>query len=55
MQELLWEPEFHKKIANELPKVRPKVVVQIKGELRTPYTQKDTVILPVDYLAYLGI
>ena len=52
--DLLWEPDFHHKVAAYLPKKRPKIHIEVAGELRTPYIRKDEIVVPAEYLRYLA-
>lgn len=54
VNQLLWDPEFQKKMKNNLPKATPSIVVRVTDELRTPYAENGQIILPVSYIAYLG-
>ena len=51
--DLLWEPEFRHKVEGYLPKRRPKISVEVAGELRTPYIRKDEIVVSAEYLRYL--
>jgi hypothetical protein len=53
INKLLWDPDFQKKMTNNLPRVAPKVTVRVTDELRTPFAENGQIILPVSYIAYL--
>jgi hypothetical protein len=52
--DLLWTPGIYNRAAAFLPKNRPKVRVLVAGEFRTPYMNKDEVVVPVECLRYLA-
>lgn len=54
VNDLLWDPGFQKKVKDNLPGTPPSVVVQVTGEVRTPYAERDRIVLPVEYIAYLS-
>jgi len=53
INKLLWDPDFQKKMRNNLPKAVPKITVRVTNELRTPFAEDGQIILPVSYIAYL--
>jgi hypothetical protein len=53
INKLLWDPDFQKKMTNNLPRVAPTVNVRVTNELRTPFAENSQIILPVSYIAYL--
>jgi hypothetical protein len=53
INQLLWDPDFQKKMGSNLPKAAPKVTVRVTTELRTPFAEDGQIILPVSYVVYL--
>jgi hypothetical protein len=52
--DLLWEPDVYPKVAAFLPARPPRIHVEVAGELRTPYVHNDEMVVPVEYIRYLG-
>ena len=51
--DMLWDPDFHRKVSAMLPQARPEFEVRVAGSLRSPYVDGNVVKVPVEYVAYL--
>jgi hypothetical protein len=54
VHDLLWDPDFRKKVGKRLPRYPPKVMVQATSELRTPYESGGAIVLPLSYMGFIG-